>query len=329
MKLLRPFTITPGNLTSNIPQTDAPEYSAAATYAVGDLVMSTTGTAPTYRKYESLAAGNVGNALDDASKWLDLGPINRWAMFDTKNGTATVGSGNIEVAIQIDGRADGLALFGLDATSVRVQVAVDPALAPVPDLGATLAMDFTTSTPLLTVTTPDLLTTVYDRTFNLQSDSGITSWYSYFTEDIAYDTELVLTDLPLYASPLITVTIAKGGASTSCGTFVLGQTVELGGTVYGAKGGIQDYSRKETDDFGNYTLVQRAFAKRNTYRVVCENNSVDAIFNLLAEVRAVPVIWLGTDDYAFTWAFGWARDWAVEIAYPTKSFLTIEIEGLT
>lgn len=325
MKLLRPFTITPGNLTSNIAQDDAPEYSAAATYAVGDVVMSTTGAAPTYRKYESLAAGNVGKSLGDASKWLDLGPVNRWAMFDTKNGTATIGSGNIEVAVQIDGRADGLSLFGLDATSVRVQVAVDPALAPT----ATLAMDFTTGTPSLTVTTPDLLTTVYDQTYNLQSDSGITSWYEWFSEEIVYKTDLVLTDLPLYTNPSIRAQITSTTGAVSCGTMALGQTRNIGGTVYGAKGGIQDYSRKETDEFGNYTLVERAYAKRTSYRVVCENTQIDAIFNALADVRATPAVWLGTDDYAMTWAFGWARDWAVEITFPTKSYISIEIEGLT
>lgn len=483
MKLVRPFTIAPGNLTSNIAQDDAPEYSASATYAVGDVVMSTTGAAPTYRKYESLAAGNVGNALDDASKWLDLGPVNRWAMFDTKNGTATTSASNIAVSVAIDGRVDGLALFGLDAERVYAQLTytgnqhsnfltysetfsnvawvkvsvslTGSELAPdgttngvylnegtalashslrqsislTPDatytfsiyakagscgviqlvldhvtgandwanfdlingtvtagpLSATIenagngwyrcsvtgvcgtaaatnlfvfTCDSATSTRVPTyagtgrevalwgaqieqgsvassyipTTTAAVTTTSHTpwrSLVNLQSDSGVTSWYSYFTEAITYNTEAVLTEIPLYANPTISVTISAADGVVSCGTMVVGQSRELGGAVYGAKGGIQDYSRKETDDFGNYTLVERSYAKRNTFRVVCENNNVDAIFNLLAEVRATPVVWLGTDDYALTWSYGWARDWAVEIAYPTKSFLTIEIEGLT
>lgn len=496
MKLVRPFTISPGNLTSSIAQDDAPEYSAVDTYAVGDVVMSTTGAAPTYRKYESLAAGNVGNALDDASKWLDLGPVNRWAMFDTKNGTATTSASNIAVSVAIDGRVDGLALFGLDAervyaqltytgnqhsnsltyseqfdnaawTKTGVSISANAALAPNGEMAADLLVTAsgtanvnaasavqsvswtTTDTRTLSiyakydglqyaaigvhnsggftatvsfdllngtvassgahpsyatidrtaiedagngwfrcsVTITGLSTSnkqpyaaasssfggIYNREItgdgangcliwgaqieegsavssyiptttaavtttthtpwrslvNLQSDSGITSWYDYFTEAIAYNSEAVLTEIPLYANPTISVTISAADGVVSCGTMVVGQSRELGGTVYGAKGGIQDYSRKETDDFGNYTLVERSYAKRNTFRVVCENNNVDAIFNLLAEVRATPVVWLGTDDYALTWSYGWARDWAVEIAYPTKSFLTIEIEGLT
>lgn len=484
MKLVRPYTITPGNLTSSVPLDDAPEYSVSATYGVGDRVMSTTGAAPNFRKYESLAAGNVGNALDDTSKWLDLGPVNRWAMFDTKNGTATTSAANISVSVAIDGRADGLALFGLDAervyaamsyigtqhsnlliyseqfdnaawTKTATTITANAALAPDGTMSADEVIETTAATnhsvvasatleagaqytlsvyakantasviqvlldhisgtndwanfdliagtvsagPLeaaiedagngwyrcsitgisatasssavymsiidsptgtrvrnyvgtgrslylwgaqleasafatsyVPTTTAAITTTTHTpwrKLVNLQSDSGITSWYEYFTEEISYKTEVVLTGLPLYANPTISVTISAADGVVSCGTMVVGQSRELGGAVYGAKGGIQDYSRKETDDFGNYTLVERSYAKRNTFRVVCENGGVDEIFNLLAEVRATPVVWLGTEDYALTWSYGWARDWAVEIAYPTKSFLTIEIEGLT
>jgi hypothetical protein len=43
---------------------------------------------------------------------------------------------------------------------------------------------------------------------------------------------------------------------------VLGQLRDLGSTPLGAKGGITDYSKKSTDDFGNLSLVERGFAKR-------------------------------------------------------------------
>lgn len=300
MKVIRPFAVTPASLTSNIAETDAGEYNAATTYALADRAIWTTGTGATHHLYESLTAGNVGNALTDASKWLDLGPTNRWAMFDQKTGTVTTGATGIDATVQATGRADGLGLFGLDAHTVHVVMST----------GAEGV--------------------VYDQTFSLQSDSGVTSWYDYFSEEIEFKTELVVTDLPMYTDPAVQVVIERStGGSVTCGTMVLGQTRDIGAAVYGAKAGIQDYSRKEVDDFGVYTIVERSFAKRLTVNCVVERNRVDSIYNLLAAYRAIPVVWVGSDDYAMTWIFGFYKDFTAEIASPTTSNITIEIEGLT
>lgn len=294
MKLIRPFAVTAANLTSNVPET-LPEYAPTATYSVGDRVRSAT----TNRAYESLVAGNLGNALTDASKWLDLGATNRWAMFDTVNGTRTTAASPINVTVAVTGRADGIALLGLVGESVQIIVR---------DSGGA---------------------TIYDETRSLISDSGISSWYDYFTEEIDYLTDIVLTDLPVISGVTVQVIITSGSGNVGIGTMVLGQVRDIGGTVYGARAGIQDYSRKETDDFGNYTLVERSYAKRSSSKVVCDNAQVDSIFALLAEYRATPVVWIGADDYAHTWLFGWVRDWAIEIVIADQSYLTIEIEGLT
>lgn len=293
MKMIRPFSVTLASLTTNVPETLA-EYALAGTYALGEQVRSAT----TNHAYESLVAGNVGNALTDAAKWLDLGSTNRWAMFDTVNGTTTTVASPIDVTVAVTGRADGIALLGLTGESVQIIVR---------DSGAAI---------------------VYDQTTSLISDSGITSWYDYFSEEIVYLTDLVATDIPLYTNPTIQVIVTSASGNVSCGTMVVGQVRDLG-TTTGSQAGIQDYSRKETDDFGNYTLVRRAFAKRTTNKIVCDNSEVDALFSLLAQYRATPTIWIGTDDYSHTWLFGWARDWAIELEIGTVSNLSIQIEGLT
>lgn len=43
----------------------------------------------THRKYEALAASSGVSPSTDPAKWLDLGPTNRWAMFDARVGAAT------------------------------------------------------------------------------------------------------------------------------------------------------------------------------------------------------------------------------------------------
>lgn len=277
------------------------EYSATATYGLGDTVINAVLGAADHHTYESLAASNVGHPLTDAAWWLDLGPTNRFRMFDQSNSTvSTTTNYGIDVIVAVGAdRCDGIALLNVDAQSVQVQV------------------------------THPTLGTIYDQTYSLLKDSGITSWYDYFTEEIVYGGDLVLTDLPLNSGVNVRAFMTSSIGAVTCGTMVLGQTRILGGTNYGARGGITDYSRKTTDDFGNTSLVERAYAKRTTYRISCENGMVDTIFALLAQYRATPVVWVGSEDYAMTWLYGWARDWAVEIAYPTTSFLSLEVEGLT
>lgn len=295
--MVRPYSVTAANLTSNVPITGT-EYASTGTYALGARVINTTGADPTYHEYESLVANNTGNALDDSSKWLDLGAINRFRMFDSVNGTLTTNGTTINVTVNVTGRADGLGLLGLDAETVQV------------------------------VVTAGVYGTVYDQTYELVDNDGITSWYDYFTEDEVYSSDLVLTDLPLYTDPSIQVIITKAGTA-SCGTMVLGQSIDLGAALYGAQAGIIDYSRKETDDFGNTSLVERSYAKRSRFKLKTDNTRVDSIFRTLAQYRATPALWVGVEDQSATWAYGWARDWYVEFSMMEQSHISLEIEGLT
>jgi hypothetical protein len=298
MQLIRPISITQANLTSNIAIDDAPEYNVAVTYALGDKVIDTTSVDATYHVYESLIAANLGHALTDQSIWLDLGSINRLAMFDQVVGTTTDAASLIDVSIDATTVANGLALFNLNAAQVEVTVT-------------------------------NASGTLYDETFSLRSTFGITDWYSWFTQEVQFATDFALTNLPPYSGTTIRVQISNATEEVSCGTMVLGKLRDLGsGPEYGARGGIIDYSRKEADQFGNLTLVERAFAKRWNFTMLVPAGDVDGIFNVLSSYRATPVAWIGSESYASTLIFGWARDWNEEISYPSFSLLSLEVEGL-
>lgn len=298
MELIRPLSITPANLTSNVALDDGPEYSALASYALGDVVIDTASAEPTNHAYESLVASNLGNALSDASKWLDLGSVNRLAMFDQVNGTLTGNASSIDVTISATTVCNGLALFNLSAEEVQVTVSNGSG---------------------------DL----YDETYSLRSTFGITDWYAWFTQEVSFKASLILTDLPPNSGTSIRVQIT-GTGDVACGTMVLGKLRDLGvGPFYGARGGITDYSRKTVDDFGNASLTERAFAKRITFRSQVANGDVDGVFDVLAQYRATPVVWIGKTEFQMTCVYGWARDWGIEITRPTTSTLALEVEGLT
>ena len=219
-------------------------------------------------------------------------------MFDRSVGTITENASSINVTIAATSVCNGLALFNLDAAQVQVTVTNGSG-------------------------------TLYNATESLRSTFGITDWYAWFTQEVEYKTDLILTDLPPNSGTNVQVQIT-GTGDVSCGTMVLGKLRSLGaGPSYGARGGITDYSRKTTDEFGNTTITERAFAKRHSFRSMVVAGDVDAVFNLLAQFRATPVVWIGAEDYGMTAIYGWARDWGIEIAFVSHSILALEIEGLT
>ena len=106
-----------------------------------------------------------------------------------------------------------------------------------------------------------------------------------------------------------------------------GLSREIGGVQYGASVGITDYSVKSQDAFGNYVITQRAFSKRATFNVMVENGLIDELQTLLADLRATPAIYVGSDGYVSTMIYGFYKDFSTVISYPTLSVLSIELEG--
>jgi hypothetical protein len=292
MRFIRPVPVTEARLiSSTVPETVA-LYNAGTTYAKGALVRSGT------RIYESQAASNTGHALTEPAWWIDAYPTNRWAAFDNVNSTATVAS-QITFTIRPGELLDSIALLDVSAASVSV------------------------------VAVSDASGEVYNQTFVLSNVEVEPDFWDWFFEPIRRSRVLVVHDIPLMPDLQITVTLH--GDDQSLATFAMGNAWTLGETIYGARVGINDFSRKETDDFGNQILVQRAYSKRGNFTVWCDNDGdvVSDNAQMLSDYRATNLVWIGSEKFNATVIYGWARTWEAEIAYPTKSMFTLEIEGLT
>lgn len=270
-----------------------PAYNPATGYLTGARVTDTA----SHKNYESANVGtNTGHALTDTAWWLDLGPSNRWAMFDQKVGTLTTRPSSVSVSLAITGRADTVSLFNVDASSVNITVM-------------------------------DGVTEVYNVDYSMVSENGVIDWFEYYFEPVVRNTELAVTDLPNVQNPTIIIT-AIDGDDVSIGNCVVGLSTELGGTFYGASVGITDYSRKTSDDFGNFFITQRGFSRNGRFTVMVDKPNVDFVYNLLSQYRASPVVILGAEGYTSTFIYGLLKDWRIEISYPYQSVLSIEIEGL-
>ena len=61
-----------------------------------------------------------------------------------------------------------------------------------------------------------------------------------------------------------------------------------------------------------------------------DNTQINAVQRVLADIRAIPSVFIGSEDadYAPLVVYGFYRDFSIDIAYPTKSWCRLEVEGL-
>jgi hypothetical protein len=294
-----PTGLTPGTIYYVLaPTANAFNVSATAGGAAINTSVSQSGT------HTAIANPNKGYSPSSAAGlafWLDVAPTNKWAMFDSYNATQTVHPFLIDVSVAVTGRIDSLALLNLsNAISARVIVS----------------------------TISDGV--VFDQTFSLISTAGITTMYDYFFEDVTRSDTLYVGDLPTYIDPTIRVVIEGDGTQVGCGIFSVGLSKDLGATLHdGAQVGITDYSRKDADEFGNFVIVQRSFAKRGSFQMRIDKAAVDGIQAVLSDFRTVPAVYLAAAEYGATLIFGFFRDFNIEIDRDTESLVSIELEGLT
>ena len=287
---------------TNVPENDYPAWAIGTTYAAGDRVILTS----THKVYESLLGGNLGNdptMVSSPTYWIEVGPTNRWAAFDTSVSTSTTQANNITYTLEPGTAVNALALLNIrNATELNITM-VSP-LSGSPGI-------------------------VYQKTVDLTSLPATPDWWAWFYGQKRPQTQSILTDLPSYSDAIITIELL-GGSDLSVGVILIGQQLTFGrGIKYGARVGIQDYSRKETNDFGDTILVQRAFAKRANFDLFIDSGEVDVLQNTLSEIRATPCLWIGSNAFESTTIFGFYKNFDILINYPEHADCELEIEGLT
>lgn len=271
MRLLVPAVIDDTAIVAtNVPEADHASWDAETTYPIGARVI----VAATHRIYESAADGNVGNDPTSSVLWIDVGPTNRWAMFDQALGSLTEGNGSITFTLDPATTIDAVALLDVSADAVRVQAAG------------------------------------YDQT---RAPALVPGGVSFL-------------DMPETSGP-VTVTIT-GPGSISAGTLLVGRLLGLGITEAGPTAAITDYSRKETGNFGEVTLVERAWAKRMTARAAIDTAAIDTVMGRVANVRALPCLWIGNGSLETLTIYGFYKDFSIEVG-DAISFVSLSIEGLS
>lgn len=303
MKIIKPTSITDAMVTSStIPEPDTGEgalWNNSTTYAVDDVVYLG------HRRYKALLAGAGKNPTTVVPAgtpvpWQDVGPTNKWAMFDDVIGTQSFGDSPLTVVLH-PGGVSGVALLEMSARTARVTMRDAP--------GGTV---------------------IYDRTIDLDG-TIIDSVYDWFFADFEAMADVVLTDLPeTFTNAEVTLTLTATAGDAAIGVFSVGQVIDVGCTQPGASVGIIDYSRKERDAFGRTTVVERAYSKRANFSILTDKAMFNRIFRTLAALRATPCVYIGTDadGYEPLLVYGFYRDFNIDVAYPKHHICTLQVEGI-
>jgi hypothetical protein len=297
MKIVPSIEINDANLiASNIVEDDAPPYDLDTNYHTGDQVIYD------HWVYESLDHPNKGNQPDiSPTFWLLIGATNLYKAFDQRISDPATNADSVTYTIGHAGvSVTAIALFGLDANSVTIEVND-----PVAGL-------------------------VFSETYDLLDNSDVVDWSTYFFAPVDQRAlELALQNIPPYNNAETTITVTKTGGIAKVGQIVLGRLIDLGISTYGTSLSIEDYSRKERDQFGNPIIVQRAFAQLVDYDVKLETRDARRVQNTLAVYRTTPVVWIGADEEVFgTTVYGYYRRFDIVLASPSLSDATIEVESL-
>jgi hypothetical protein len=296
LRIVQPQPVTDSVLiATDVAESAFPVWSAGTTYALGARVHLVS----THRVYESAIAGNIGNNPASTLQWVEVGPTNRWAIFDRSNSTQTVKSTSFFYELAPVNAFNAVALLGLTgAQTLRVRV------------------DHTT------------LGSLYDRTLDLTSLPAQAGWWEWFYGERRGPTLAVLADVPGIIGSELRIDVT-GTTALAAGVLVFGQAKEIGLLVQqGARVGIQDYSRKEVNEFGDTVLVQRAFARRASFDLPIKAELVDEAIDYLASIRATPCLFIAP-RYESAVIFGFYKEFDVNIAYSAVSECSLQVEGLT
>lgn len=302
MKVIPPITITSALLTSSTAAEPGPGetlWNAATNYSIGTLAIRTT----THRVYEALASGvDAGLPESTPTRWLDVGPTNRYAMFDLERNSATTVSSPLTVVITPGQRVNSIALIGLVAQSV------------------TITMDASSST-------------VYTYTADLTTRNTL-SWYDYFYGTFGTNPTVVRFDLPPFTGGAITVTLTAASGSVKCAALVLGTAVDLGRVQANPRSDALNFSRIERDDFGNATLIPRRSVPKTTQVLISDKFRVERLSEVRKQLNATPAVWSGLDDATSDGYFeallvlGIYKAFSIDMSYPEHAVITIELEEI-
>lgn len=268
-------------------------WNEFSSYIAGDIVAYTDGIE--YQAIKSQMGGGETQTIPpgtDDTYWIVHSVINPSRPFDGKVSNQASRDSFIEYELALSESASGVAFLNMEgATSITVTITANEG-------------------------TYEIYSTVIDL---LDANTGL------------FLPEAVILDIPtLFRYTTASITIS-GVGKVLLGEIVFGKVRQLGATKYDASSSIIDYSLKEADEFGTYTIVDRDFSRRLEAGFAIRSEELKTTFAFLASIKTEPVVWVTTDkkDYSSVLiVFGYYRDFNMGVPNCELIDVTISVEGL-
>ncbi|MBV5299476.1 MAG: hypothetical protein JZU64_15450 [Rhodoferax sp.] len=267
MIAIPPIDCTASGVLVSTNATNLAAYAAGTTYAADATISYAK------RNWISVQAGNIGHTPGtDTLWWVDNGPINTLAMFDTSVQTATIREGGLTF-ILAPGRVTAIGFMDLVGQTITIIITV----------GAT---------------------TIFAETRTLARSDG--TYYGFVFEEPLQTREVAFYGLP--SSPTARITVAITGAgTTACGLCVVGKQFAVGNAQYGFSVPIEDRGRHYLDSLSNAVNVERGYSKGSSGTIVTDRQNLNRMIGFFSDQIGVPLLWIaapGQNDLVSATVFG-------------------------
>lgn len=311
--ILVPTVITSAMITAMtangvaVPEDLTATWNSGTTYSIGQRVHSTS----THRVYESLKDTNLNHdptvltnqttAAGVGTWWLDIGPTNKYAVFDALINTKTEGASPLEITLA-PGAFNGFALYGLDADTI----AVEALSAPGGDVIYTTDGDI----PL--------------------EGSMPADFYEYFFDPFKPQTQFIATNIQPYGSSEITLTLKKGTGSPKVGMWAIGDMKPVGMPEKNSSFEPRTYAYIAEDAFGNTVIKKRPNAVNLALQLKVPLEDADDINQTIEDLLGTPVAVVGSQAQYHTKlsTFGLITGRMDYSTYPYRT-LSLNVKGFT
>ena len=311
MITLNPIVVRGAMVTSStIPALEADETAwTTAVYALGDTVSYAIGTLT--HKFEcKLAHTGASDKLPEAfpddetnQYWIDLGAINRYAMFQLERNTQSIETTSpLIVEVDPSGRVGAMGIGNIVADDVTLDTY---------DSGAVLVA---TETKLLL-------------------SRSVAGWYDYFYQPFRQVKDTLFSGLPVNSTYTFKLTFTKLSGDIKVGSVTPGVAFDIGIAQHQAKVRRLNFSGFTRTFDGETKITRRRSVPKTQLKLLIDKAKVNGVQSLMDDLNGVVAPWAGivetTDGYfESVFVVGLYKDFEIALDHPDHAIANIEIEGM-